>query len=151
MLAHVASKQGMVAAENAVGGTSVIKYDVVPAAIFTSPEISSVGLRERQALDKGFKIRIGRFQFRGLGKAHATGEISGMVKIIADEASDKILGVHIVGPHASDLIHEAALAIEKGLTSHDIAHTIHAHPTLAEGLMEAAEDVRDQAIHVPKK
>lgn len=151
MLAHVASKQGMVAAENAVGGTSVIKYDVVPAAIFTSPEISSVGLRERQALDKGFKIRIGRFQFRGLGKAHATGEISGMVKIIADEASDKILGVHIVGPHASDLIHEAALAIEKGLTSHDIAHTIHAHPTLAEGIMEAAEDVRDQAIHVPKK
>ncbi len=151
MRAHVASKEGMTAAENASGGDSVMDYDVVPAAIFTSPEIASVGLREKQALEKGYKIKVGRFQFRALGKAHAIGEISGLIKIIADELSDKILGAHIIGPHASDLIHEAALAIEKGLTARDIAHTIHAHPTLSEGIMEAAEDVHDLAIHIPRK
>ncbi|GBE06531.1 dihydrolipoyl dehydrogenase [bacterium BMS3Abin10] len=151
MLAHLASKEGVVAAENAVGGDSAVNYDVVPAAIFTSPEIGSVGLREKQAVEKGLKVRIGRFQFRALGKAHAMGEIAGIVKLIADEESDKLLGAHIIGPHASDLVHEAALAIEKGLTARDIAHMIHAHPTLAEGIMEAAEDVHDSAIHMPKK
>ncbi len=151
MLAHVASREGVIAAENATDGDSVMKYDVVPAAIFTSPEIGSVGLREKQALDKGLKIRVGRFQFRALGKAHAMGEIVGLVKMIADEQTDRILGAHIIGAHASDLIHEIALAIEKGLTAKDIAHTIHAHPTLSEGIMEAAEDVHDSAIHMPKK
>ena len=151
MLAHMASKEGMIAAENAVGGDAVINRSVVPAAIFTSPEIASVGLREKQALDKGYRIKIGRFQFRALGKAHAMGEISGLIKIIADEQNDKILGAHIIGPHASDLIHEIALAVNKGLTVKDIADTIHAHPTLSEGIMEAAEDVHDSAIHVPKK
>ncbi|MEK7698413.1 MAG: dihydrolipoyl dehydrogenase [Nitrospirota bacterium] len=151
MLAHMASKEGMIAAENAVGGDAVINRSVVPSAIFTSPEIASVGLREKQALDKGYRIKIGRFQFRALGKAHAMGEISGLIKIIADEQNDKILGAHIIGPHASDLIHEIALAVNKGLTVKDIADTIHAHPTLSEGIMEAAEDVHDSAIHVPKK
>jgi dihydrolipoamide dehydrogenase len=151
MLAHVASKEGIVAAENALGGDTVINYDVVPSAVFTSPEIASVGLKEKQALEKGYKIKIGRFQFRALGKAHAMGEISGLIKIIADEQSDRILGTHIIGPHASDLIHEVALAINKGLTARDIAHTIHAHPTLSEAIMEAAEDVHDSAIHIPKK
>ncbi len=151
MLAHMASKEGMIAAENALGGDAVINRSVVPAAIFTSPEIASVGLREKQALDKGYRIKIGRFQFRALGKAHAMGEISGLIKIIADWQNDKILGAHIIGPHASDLIHEIALAVNKGLTVKDIADTIHAHPTLSEGIMEAAEDVHDSAIHVPKK
>jgi dihydrolipoamide dehydrogenase len=150
MLAHVASKEGIISAENALGGNAVISYNVVPAAIFTSPEIASVGLGEKQALEKGYKIKIGRFYFRALGKAHAMGEIAGLVKIIADEQNDRILGTHIVGPHASDLIHEATLAIEKGLTAKDIAHTIHAHPTLSESIMEAAEDVHDSAIHIPK-
>jgi dihydrolipoamide dehydrogenase len=151
MLAHVASKEGIVAAENALGGNFEINYDVVPAAIFTSPEIASVGLSEKQALEKGYKFRVGRFQFRALGKAHAMGEIAGLVKLIAEEESDRILGAHIIGPHASDLIHEAALAMEKGLTARDIAHTIHAHPTLSEGIMEAAEDVHNAAIHAPRK
>ncbi|MBI4680429.1 MAG: dihydrolipoyl dehydrogenase [Nitrospirae bacterium] len=151
MLAHMASKEGMIAAENALGGDAVINRSVVPAAIFTSPEIASVGLREKQALDKGYRIKIGRFQFRALGKAHAMGEISGLIKIIADGQNDKILGAHIIGPHASDLIHEIALAVNKGLTVKDIADTIHAHPTLSEGIMEAAEDVHDSAIHVPEK
>jgi dihydrolipoamide dehydrogenase len=151
MLAHVASREGIVAAENALGRNAVINYNVVPTAIFTSPEIASVGLRERQALEKGYKIKSGRFQFRALGKAHAMGEISGLIKIIVDEQSDGILGTHIIGPHASDLIHEVALAINNGLTVRDIAYTIHAHPTLSEAIMEAAEDVYDSAIHVPKK
>jgi dihydrolipoamide dehydrogenase len=151
MLAHVASREGTVAAENAVGRNCVMRYDVVPFTIFTSPEIASVGLREKEALEKGYEIKVGRFQFRALGKAHAMGEISGVVKIIIDKDSDRILGTHIIGPHASDLIHEAALAIEKGLTATDIANTIHAHPTLSEAIMEAAEDVHDSAIHIPRK
>jgi dihydrolipoamide dehydrogenase len=151
MLAHLASKEGIVAVENAMGGNSEMNYNVVPAAIFTSPEIASVGLREKQAEEKGINYRVGRFQFRALGKAHAMGEIAGLFKIIAEEGSDKILGAHIIGPHASDLIHEIALAMEKGLTAKDIAHTIHAHPTLAEGVMETAEDVHDSAIHSPRK
>lgn len=151
MLAHLASREGLVAAENAVGGNALMKYDVVPAAIFTSPEIASVGLREHQVKEKNITYKVGRFQFRALGKAHAMGEIAGLFKIISEEATDKILGAHIIGPHASDLIHEVAVAMEGGLTAKDIAHTIHAHPTLAEGIMEAAEDVHGTAVHVPKK
>jgi len=151
MLAHLASKQGLIAAENATGGNASISYDVVPAAIFTSPEIASVGLREHQVKEKGIKYKVGRFQFRALGKAHAMGEIAGMFKIISEESTDKILGAHIIGPHASDLIHEIAVAMENGLTVKEIAHTIHAHPTLAEGVMEAAEDVHGMAVHCPKK
>jgi dihydrolipoamide dehydrogenase len=151
LLAHVASREGIVAASNAMGIDAVMDYSAVPAAIFTSPEIASVGLREFQAAEKGLKIRTGRFLFRGLGKAHAIGEIAGFIKVIADEATDRIVGAHIVGPHASDLIHEYAVAMQNGLTARDIARTIHAHPTLSEGLMEAAEDVHGEAIHVPRK
>ncbi len=151
MLAHVASREGITAAKNVMGGDDKIDYSVVPAAIFTSPEIASVGLREHQAAERGIKVRTGHFQFRALGKAHVMGEITGIIKIVSDEISDRILGVHIIGPHASDIIHEAALAIRSGLKVRDIAKTIHAHPTLSEGLMEAAEDVRGEAIHVPKK
>ncbi len=151
MLAHIASKQGIIAAQNAVGMNEVMDYSVVPAAIFTSPEIASVGLREHQAEEKGLKFRTGRFQFRALGKAHAIGEIAGFIKIISEESTDKILGVHIIGPHASDLIHEAAVALKAGLTARDIAGTIHAHPTLSEGVMESAEDVHGEAIHAAKK
>ena len=150
MLAHLASKEGTVAAERAMGIATEIDYNVIPAAIFTSPEIGSVGLREKQSVEEGLKIKIGRFQVRSLGKAHAIGEISGLFKIIADEETDRILGAHFIGPHASDLIHEVALAMEKGLTAKDIANTIHAHPTLSEGIMEAAEDVHGSAIHSPK-
>jgi dihydrolipoamide dehydrogenase len=124
-------------------------YNVVPAGIFTMPEIGSVGLREKQAVEKGIKYRVGRFPFRGLGKAHAMGEIVGMVKIIADEATDKVLGMHICGAHATDLIHEGALAMQMGATAKQLGAMIHAHPTLAEGVMEAAEDVHTMAIHVP--
>jgi dihydrolipoamide dehydrogenase len=151
MLAHTASKQGMVAAINATGGSAVYDMSCVPAAIFTSPEIASVGLRDFQAEERGIKVRTGTFQFRALGKAHAMNQISGFLKIIADAETDKVLGAHIVGPHASDIVHEAALAVRMGLTAKDMAEMIHAHPTLSEGLMEAAEDVHGVAIHAPKK
>ncbi len=151
LLAHVASAEGIVAVKNAMGQESEMDYSVVPAAIFTSPEIASVGLREHQAAEKGIPYKTGHFQFRALGKAHAIGEISGFIKFISEENSDKVLGVHIIGPHASDLIHEAAVAMRAGLTTRDIAGTIHTHPTLSEGMMEAAEDVHGEAIHVPGK
>lgn len=150
MLAHVASTEGMVAIENALGGERRIDYSVVPSGIFTNPEIGSVGLREKEAAKK-YDIKIGRFPFRALGKAHASGEIAGMVKIIADAKDDRVLGVHIIGPHATDIIHEAALAMKMGATAKDIAHTIHAHPTFPEAIMEASEDVHGMAIHIPKK
>jgi dihydrolipoamide dehydrogenase len=151
LLAHKASQEGIVAASNACGADMTIDYSVVPAAIFTSPEIASVGLREHEAVEKGMRIRIGRFPVRALGKAHATGEISGFFKIIADAGTDRIIGAHIIGPRASDLIHEIAVAMKAGLTARDVAETIHAHPTFSEGIREAAEDVLGEAIHVPKK
>lgn len=151
LLAHTASTGALVAAANAMGGDKKMDLSCVPAAIFTSPEIASVGLREFQAEERGIKVKTGHFQYRGLGKAHAMGEISGFFKLIADAETDKILGAHIIGAHAADIIHEAALAMRKGLTAKDIAETIHAHPTLSEGLMEAAEDVHGVAIHKPKQ
>lgn len=151
MLAHVASAQGIVAVRNIMGIDSEIDYSLVPAAIFTSPEIASVGLREYQAEEKGLRIRTGHFEFRALGKAHAMGDIAGFIKIIADVNTDRILGAHIIGPHASDLIHELVVAMKAGLTAQDVSHTIHAHPTLAEGIMEAAGDVCGEAIHAAGK
>ncbi|MCE5312169.1 MAG: dihydrolipoyl dehydrogenase [Nitrospiraceae bacterium] len=141
MLAHVASKQGIVAAENACGKSALMDYSCIPAGVFATPEIGSVGLRENQAAEKGIDIKVGRFQFRALGKSHAEGDITGFIKIIAEASSDRVLGMHIIGPHASDLVHEGALAINARLTARDIAATVHAHPTFAEGLMEAAEDL----------
>jgi len=151
LLAHMASAEGMVAAANAMGADASIDYAVVPAAVFTSPEIASVGLREQQARQQGLSYRVGRFQYRALGRAHAMGEITGFVKIIADASDDRVLGCHIMGAHASDLIHEAALAMRTGRTVREIAGTIHAHPTLAEAIREAAEDVLGEAIHVPRR
>ena len=151
MLAHVASRQGVVAAVNACGGSAAMDYSAVPAAIFTVPEIASVGLRGFQAEQAGIEVKVGRFQYRALGKAHAIGEIAGFIKVIADAGSDRVLGGHIIGAHASDLIHELAVAVRHGLTSAQLASTIHAHPTLGEGVLEACEAVRGQAIHVPKE
>jgi len=151
LLAHKASQEAIVAASNACGMDMTIDYSIVPAAVFTSPEIASVGLREHEAIGKGMSIKTGHFPVRALGRAHATGEISGFFKIITDAHTDKIIGAHIIGPHASDLIHEIAVAMKAGLAARDVAETIHAHPTFSEGIREAAEDVSGQAIHVPKK
>lgn len=149
LLAHVASREGIIAVRNMMGNTEEMDYSAVPSAIFTSPEIASVGLREQDAAAKNINIRTGHFQFRALGKAHIIGEIDGLIKIVSDLKTDRVLGVHIIGPHASDLIHEGTLAIRNGLTTKDVSETIHAHPTLSEVLMEAAEDVHGEAIHAP--
>ncbi|MBH0203649.1 MAG: dihydrolipoyl dehydrogenase [Nitrospira sp.] len=159
MLAHVASTQGQVAVENILGHRRAINYDVIPAGIFTLPEVGRVGLTERQARERAAargqdseqSVKVGRFRYGGLGKAQATGDTAGFFKVIAEAATDKILGVHILGAHAADLIHEAALAMQVGATVAQVAGMIHAHPTLAEGLMEAMEDVGGAAIHVIRK
>lgn len=151
MLAHVASTQGKVAVRNILGSPSTMRYDVVPAGIFTFPEIGRVGLTEQEAVQRGMDIKVGRFRPIGLGKAHASGETTGLMKVITEARSGKIIGVHLVGAHAADLIHEAAVAMQMGATAQDIAETIHAHPTIPEGLMEAAEDVDGLAIHLARR
>lgn len=147
MLAHVASHEGMIAAQNAMGQTAKMEYDVVPGAIFTNPEIGVVGLSESQAVEKELNFKSVSVNFRNLGKAHAIGEIAGMAKIIFDEFSGKLLGAHIIGAHATDLIAQAAQAIKNGLTVEDISHTIHAHPTLAEIMGEVCLKAAGSPIH----
>lgn len=151
LLAYTASREAIVAAVNMLGGKAAIDYNVIPSAIFTTPEIASVGLTELQAKEVNPDFITGHFQYRALGKAHAIGEISGIFKVIGDKKTDLLLGVHIIGPHASDIIHEAAVALKAGLTIKDLADTVHAHPSLAEGLVEAAEDAHGQAIHMLRK
>jgi dihydrolipoamide dehydrogenase len=159
MLAHVASAQGKVAVENILGHPTRIDYEVIPAGIFTLPEVGRVGLTEHQARERAQvagkdpdqSVKVGRFRYAGLGKAQAVGDATGFFKVIVDTATDKILGVHIVGSHAADLVHEAALAMQFGGTAAQVAGMIHAHPTLSEGLLEAAEDVSAMAIHQARK
>ncbi|RMH31259.1 MAG: dihydrolipoyl dehydrogenase [Nitrospirae bacterium] len=151
MLAHVASAQGKVAVANILGRPIAFDERVIPAGIFTLPEIGRVGLTEQQAREQGRSVVVGRFKYAGLGKGHAVDETTGLFKVIADAGTKTILGVHIVGTHATDLVHEAALAMQMGATADTIGSMIHAHPTFAEGLMEAAEDVEGFAIHQARK
>ena len=138
MLAHMASAEAHVAVANIFGEKRIPNYNVVPSGIFSTPEIGDVGLTEAQAKAKGIDVAVAEFQFRELGKAQAMGELPGVFKLIADKADGKLLGAHFAGAHATDLISEAALALQMGASAADIAGTIHAHPTLAEGMMEAA-------------
>ncbi len=151
LLAHVASKEGVVAVSNACGIDAVMDYSAVPSAIFTSPEIGSVGLREFEAKGKGINIKTGHFQFRSLARAHTIGDIAGIIKIVADAGTDKVLGVHIIGAGASELVHQGAMAIRAGIRSQEVASMIHAHPTLSEGIMEAMADVNGDAIHAVRQ
>ncbi len=151
MLAHVASAQGKVAVRNILGHPTVMQYDVIPVGIFTFPEIGRVGLTEQEATQQGMDIKVGKFRPIGLGKAHASGETTGLMKIIVEAKTGRIVGVHLVGAHAADLIHEAAVAMQMGATAATVAETIHAHPTMPEGLMEAAEDVEGMAIHLARR
>ncbi len=149
MLAHGASSEGLVAAANAMGGRKTMDYRVVPACTFTSPEVASVGLTETKAKAAGIETKVGRFNMMASGRAHTMGETDGMVKIIGNAKTDQVIGVHIMGPEAGELIAAAALAIRLEATVEDIAHTIHTHPTLAETVMEAAEDYYGAGIHTP--
>lgn len=139
MLAHLASAEGLCAVANCLGRDENMDYGVVPSAIFTSPEIGTVGLTEAEAAEQGLNARSSLFQFRELGKAQAMGELPGFFKLVCERSGGRILGAQIAGAHAGDLVAEAALAVKNGLTATQLARTIHAHPTLAEGLYEAAE------------
>ncbi len=146
-LAHGASAEGIVAATNCTGGSKMMNYRVLPACNFTSPELASVGLTEKQAVEQGYTVKTGRFLFAANGRAHSIGSTDGMVKIIGDTATDEILGVHILGPEAGELIATAALAMSMEATVEEIVNTIHTHPTLSEALLEAAEDYYGMGIH----
>jgi len=146
-LAHVASHEGLAAVENCMGGDVKRDLRAVPSCIYTMPEIASIGLTEDQAKDEGFKPITGSFRMAGLGKALAIGEDQGYIQIVADEETDRVLGANMMGAHVTDLIHEIGLAIEQELEVKDIINMIHAHPTIAEGVLEAAEDVHGEAIH----
>lgn len=146
-LAHGASAEGIVAATNCTGGSRRINYRVLPACNFTEPELASVGLTESQAKEQGYEVKTGRFMFAANGRAHSIGSTDGMVKIIGDAATDEILGVHILGPEAGEMIAAAALAMSMEATVEEIINTIHTHPTLSEALQEAAEDYYGMGIH----
>ncbi|GAC1508716.1 MAG: hypothetical protein NVS1B3_10200 [Candidatus Dormibacteraceae bacterium] len=152
MLAHVASYEGVCAVENIVGGGNrTPDYHAAPNCVYTDPEIAHVGIGEKEAKDKGLDVKIGKFPFAASGRALTLGQPEGFVKVIADASSGQLLGAHIFGPRATDLIAEAALAIQNGLTLEQIDLTIHAHPTLPESLLEAALAAQGQAIHIPNK
>ena len=147
MLASVASYEGLIAAENVMGSHRRVDYRAVPNAIFTIPELASVGLTEREARGRGISCRVSRFPFSASGRALALGETEGQVRMICEEGTDRVLGIHIMGPHSTELIAEATLAVRLGLTATELAHTIHAHPTLSEVIAEAAWAQLGGAIH----
>lgn len=149
-LAHVASEEGKIAAENITGKDKVMDYSVVPWAVFTSPEIGTVGLNEEQARNKGIEVCSGLFPFSNSGKAYITGETEGFIKIVTVRDTGEILGAQMVGPRCSDLVHEVAVAMKGEITIDTLAETIHTHPTLSEAVMEAAEDCFGMATHLTR-
>lgn len=151
MLAHKASEEGVAVAEVIYGEEPDINYDVIPSVIYTNPEIAWVGQTEQQLKSAGEKIKVGMFPFSASGRAQAMGDTTGMVKIISSEETDQILGVHVIGPQASELIAEAVLAMEYSASTEDLALTVHAHPTLSEALHEAALAVDKRALHIPNR
>lgn len=146
MLAHVAFEQGVIAAENALGGSRTFTYEATPFGIYTHPEIGSVGLTEKEAREKDPNIKVGKFPFAALGIATAMGEIEGFIKVISDEKG-KLVGVHILGPEATNLIGGATLAVKQGLKLEQLAESFQAHPTYPEGLQEAALNVLRRSLH----
>jgi len=151
LLAHVASGEGIVASENAMGCQAKIDYRVIPNCIYSIPEVASVGLSEERAKEMGYQVNVGRFPFLANARATILGERVGLVKILADRKTDEILGVHIIGLDATELIGEACVAMKARLTTKDLERIIHAHPTLSEGIFEAAHDVHGEAIDLRKK
>ncbi|HEY3281702.1 MAG TPA: dihydrolipoyl dehydrogenase [Armatimonadota bacterium] len=146
-LAHKASAEGVVAAENCRGMDVRMDYSALPGCVYTWPEIAVVGLTDTQAKEKGYDVRVGRFDFRSLGRAMAIGAREGFVKVVTETRYGEILGVHIIGPHATEIIQEAVAAMRAEATIDELAHAIHAHPTLPEAIMEAALDAKGEAIH----
>ena len=147
MLAHKAEDEGIAVAENIVGQSGHVNYDTIPGVIYTTPEVASIGKTEEQLKEKNIKYKIGKFSFMANSRAKAIDEAEGFVKILADEKTDKVLGAHLIGPHAGELIAEIGVAMEFGASSEDIARTCHAHPTFSEAVKEAALSVDKRAIH----
>ena len=148
MLAHKAMKEGLVAAEVIAGKPAEQDAVAIPGVVYTSPELAWVGLTEAEAKEKGYYVKTGNFPFSASGRAMTLQQTDGFVKMVVEKGTDLLLGVHIVGPHASDMLGEAGLALEMAATASDIALTVHAHPTLGEAVLEAAEAVHGQAIHI---
>lgn len=147
-LAHVASNEGIVAVTNAIqGGDRKVDYKAVPNCVYTSPEVSSVGLTEAEAKENGYEVSIGKFNFRPLGKAMATGEQDGFVKVVCEKKYGEVLGVHMIGAHVTDMIHEGVVALKLEATLDYMIDTMHAHPTMSEAVLEAFEDAAGHAIH----
>jgi len=149
MLAHAASHQGMTAVDNILGINSVMRYDCVPNCIYTNPEAAGVGLTEQEARLRHGGVTCGIFPFSAIGKARTMGRSDGFVKLVAEERSGRIVGAHILGPGATELIAELTLAVRIGVTAEELAHTVHAHPTLSEASMEAALSILGMKIHLP--
>lgn len=147
MLAHVAFEEGRVAAENALGGNASVDYSVIPRCVFTHPEVAAVGLSEEEAREKGYSVRVGRYPFANNGRAVAMGNTEGLVKIVANEKTGRILGAGIVGAGAAEAVAEVAVAMSAGVGAETLERTIHAHPTLSEAVKEAAGDVFGRAVH----
>ncbi|MDA7996214.1 MAG: dihydrolipoyl dehydrogenase, partial [Gammaproteobacteria bacterium] len=150
MLAHKGSEEGMAVAERIAGGAAHVDFNTVPWVIYTAPEIAWVGRTEKQLREQNIPVRAGAFPFAATGRALAMDAPAGMVKILAHEKTDRILGVHMLGAHVSELIGECVLAMEFQASSEDLARTIHAHPTLSEAVHEAALAVDGRAIHKAK-
>ena len=147
MLAHKAEDEGVAVAENIAGQSGHVNYDIIPGVVYTSPEVASIGKTEEQLKEKNIKYKIGKFSFMANSRAKAIDEAEGFVKILADKKTDRVLGAHIIGPHAGELIGEIGVAMEFGASAEDIARTCHAHPTFSEAVKEAALSVDKRAIH----
>ena len=147
MLAHKAEEEGIAVAEILAGQAGHVNYDVIPGVVYTSPEVATVGKTEEELKEKNISYKVGKFPFLANSRAKVNNETDGFVKILADSKTDKVLGVHIIGPHCGDMIAEMALAMEFGASSEDIARTCHAHPTHTEAIKEAALAVDKRPIH----
>ncbi|MGI9054593.1 MAG: dihydrolipoyl dehydrogenase family protein, partial [Pyrinomonadaceae bacterium] len=148
-LAHLASKEGIVVVERLAGKkVEPINHRIVPNCTYCDPEVASVGLTEAKAKEEGYDVKVGKFPFSASGKARILGETDGFIKIVSDKKYDEVLGVHLIGPHATELLAEACVAMSHEATAESIANTIHAHPTVSESMMEAAEGVHDLTIHL---
>ena len=147
MLAHKAEEEGIAVAEIISGQSGHVNYNIIPGVIYTSPEVASVGKTEQQLIKENIKYKIGKFPFMANSRAKVVNEDEGFVKILAEEKTDKLLGVHMIGPQAGDMIAEIVLAMEFGASAEDIARTCHAHPTYSEAIKEAALAVDKRSIH----
>ena len=147
MLAHKAEEEGIAVAEIIAGQAGHVNYDLIPGVIYTSPEVATIGKTEQELIEEKIKYRIGKFSFMANPRAKTVNDVDGFVKILADDKTDRVLGVHIIGAHAGEIIAEMGVAMEFGASSEDIARTCHAHPTFSEAIKEAALSVEKRAIH----